>query len=95
MANTATPKTEEELNQLKKSWLADPCWDIYATEGFECHEFELMQFQAECENRWEASKREALEKKAASLGVPGNTALARYLESLELKIEALSRELEK
>lgn len=94
MASTQL-KTPEEIEQLKQSWLADPCWDIYTTDGFECHEFELMQFQAEWEGRWEANRRAALEQKAASLGVPGNLDLARYLERLEMKIESLSEELER
>ena len=28
-------KTREEVEVLKNSWLKDPIWDIYDTEGFE------------------------------------------------------------
>jgi hypothetical protein len=31
-------KTSEEIDALKSQWRADPCWDIWTTEGFEDHE---------------------------------------------------------
>lgn len=34
-------KSKEEIDQLKANWLADACWDIEDTEGFEDHRDEL------------------------------------------------------
>jgi hypothetical protein len=38
------------LQDLKAQWLADPCWDIEYTEGFEEHRQELLIFRLETEN---------------------------------------------
>lgn len=45
-------KTQNEIDALKKSWMKDPCWDIYSTEGFEEHSEELKTFQEEQERKW-------------------------------------------
>lgn len=52
-------KTQNEIDALKKSWMKDPCWDIYSTEGFEEHSEELKMFQEEQERKW---KNEAQER---------------------------------
>lgn len=54
------PKTQEEIDALKASWLKDPCWDIEETPGFEEHEDELTAFHKEQEAIWE---KEALDRK--------------------------------
>lgn len=38
-------KTPEEIEELKRQWKQDPCWDIFSTEGFEDHVTELTEFQ--------------------------------------------------
>ncbi|NLD46678.1 MAG: hypothetical protein GX660_05695, partial [Clostridiaceae bacterium] len=50
-------KTRDEIDALKKNWLADPCWDIEVTEGFEDYYDELLVFRKEQELIW-ANKRE-------------------------------------
>jgi len=37
-------KTREELQNLKRQWGDDPCWDLEETEGFEEYRDELMSF---------------------------------------------------
>ena len=38
-------KTREEVEALKREWLAEPCWDLEKTEGFEEYHDELLMFQ--------------------------------------------------
>jgi len=55
MTGTRTP---EEIEKLKKDWLADPIWDIEDSEGFEAHRGELLAFHKEQDAKWEAKKEE-------------------------------------
>lgn len=82
-------KTLAEINELKRSWLNDPCWDIYATEGFEEHEVELRQFQAEQEKIWADARRDRLFNRSIELGIGGNTLLVQFIETLEKRIAEL------
>lgn len=81
---TAPPITVEEL---KRQWLGDPCWDIEDTEGFEAHRDELLAFRREVERD---RRREELSRaldKADRWGC--STALVRYVEALEARIATL------
>lgn len=51
-------KTREDIEKLKKSWLADPCWDIEDSEGFEEFKEELTAFHKEQDEKWEKKKLE-------------------------------------
>lgn len=42
-------KSREEIEELKKQWLADGVWDIENTEGFEAHKDELLNFRVDTE----------------------------------------------
>lgn len=68
------PKTVEEIEELKKDWESDPCWDLYETECFEEHREELKAFQENREAEW-AEERKQREKEidaeAEKLGVRG------------------------
>lgn len=46
-------KSRQEVEQLKEDWLADSCWDIETTEGFEEYKEELATFAAATKARWE------------------------------------------
>lgn len=50
-------KTPEQIESLKDGWLADPCWDIYETEGFEAYKEELFIFQKKQESEWELKRK--------------------------------------
>jgi len=47
--------TREQIEKLKASWAADPCWDIEDTDGFEEYRDELAAFAAEREQRCEGT----------------------------------------
>ena len=81
--------TNEEIENLKASWAADPCWDIEDTEGFQAHRAELRRYRLVMENQWRRERRGQLQQKAIQLGVPGNIKLAAYIESLESKLQRL------
>lgn len=90
-------KTREEVEELKKEWLDDPCWDLYDTEGFEEYRDELKKFQEEWEAKWEAErmkKEKQLDIEADELGVRGLYRLVLRLETIlkrhEKAIEALA-----
>ena len=56
--------TQEEIEKLKKNWLADPEWDIETTEGFEEHAEELLKFRKQAEAEAEAKHQANVEKRA-------------------------------
>jgi len=58
-----TGKSTEEIEKLKRNWLADPCWDIETTEGFEDHVEELLNFRRSTETEFEAKKKEREDKR--------------------------------
>lgn len=67
-------KTAVEVEQLKKDWESDPCWDLHDTEGFEEHKEELRQYQEQKEVEWKAQREQReleLDAKAEELGVKG------------------------
>ncbi len=81
------------LEELKWHWKADPCWDLEDTGGFEAHREELLQFRVQCETEWEQQRVRRLSAKAVALGVPGNLALAEYVERLETRMRRLEAHL--
>ena len=85
--------TALEVQKLKNSWRADPCWDIEDTEGFEDHREELLAYSQECHDKWEAEAQQELQEKANKLGIPDNTKLAGYLTWLEKRVSDLETEL--
>jgi hypothetical protein len=81
--------TREEIERLKRSWVADNCWDLEDTDGFEEHREELLAFSTAKEAEWEANRVARLMKKAEELGVPGNVALAQHVFLLEYRLSKL------
>ena len=67
-------KSREEIENLKAGWMADPCWDLYETEGFEEYRDELKKYQEEyyLAVSYEREGEEAREKlEAENLGLYG------------------------
>ena len=67
-------KSREEIEDLKSNWMADPCWDLYETEGFEEYRDELKKYQEEycLALSYEREEEEAREKlEAENLGLYG------------------------
>lgn len=92
---TVEKRSDQEIFVLKGQWEDDPCWDIEDTEGFEAHREELLSYRKEREARWEQAYKARLEKRAESLGCPGNLDLAEYVEHLESRIKRITDRLEK
>lgn len=55
--------TPEEIEALKKNWMADPCWDIEDTEGFEAYKEDLLAFRKDQEKKWQEQWLAALEER--------------------------------
>jgi hypothetical protein len=57
-------KTRDEVEQLKRDWLRDPCYDLVnecgPPEGFEGYAGELAAFQSETRDRWERERLDRL-----------------------------------
>lgn len=84
-------RTPEEIEDLKAQWLADPCWDIEATDGFEEHRQELAKFGAKKEAEW---KRAAEAERLAEIGhwrgqLACGSELAEYVIKLERRLARL------
>lgn len=56
--------TQDKIEKLKKNWLADPCWDIEDTEGFEEHHAELLKFREEIKAEKDAKYQAKIDKRA-------------------------------
>lgn len=79
--------TKQEIEALKENWKRDPCWDIYATEGFEDHIDELKMYQFRMEMEWSSNEILRITKKAAELGC--STQVAYHIEELEAQVARL------
>ncbi|GGB53221.1 hypothetical protein GCM10011607_12180 [Shewanella inventionis] len=86
--NALEIKTREEIEDLKRDWKNDPCWDIENTEGFEVHKNELKAYSDECELEWSktAEKRKArenkkLEEELERIGALGMLKMIKALKS--------------
>ena len=44
--------TPEEIDRLKQSWRADPCWDIEDTDGFSAYYDELKAYHEQMREQW-------------------------------------------
>ena len=56
--------TQDEIEKLKKNWLADPCWDIEDEDGFCEHREELLMFRKETEVKWQLEEEERIARRA-------------------------------
>ncbi|MHC3995679.1 hypothetical protein ACXWTF_12715 [Thiomicrolovo sp. ZZH C-3] len=85
-AGTEAVPAREKVDKLKSVWLADPCWDIDDTEGFEHYREELKAFREEQEAKWEAQReqreREAIDAMCTMLGTE-NRALAKHFVDMQ------------
>jgi hypothetical protein len=78
-------KSRGEVENLKKQWMRDPCWDIENTEGFEEYKQELLACHKQADRKWEKLQKTERKKYARKMGT-GNVKLAEYIESLEKRI---------
>ncbi len=88
--NPAYPiKTREEIDELKRQWNYDPCWDLEKTEDFENYHDELLAYSEARTKDNEARYQKESAELAKKMGIPGNFQLARYIEGLEFAIDKL------
>lgn len=88
-------KTPEEIDRLKRSWRADPCWDIEATLGFEDHRFELREYRLEMEAKVQLEAEEEALTLAYQAGLPNNARFGFWKRHLESQIEKMTGLLKK
>tara|TARA_B100000953_G_scaffold290249_1_gene275093 strand:+ start:12297 stop:12587 length:291 start_codon:yes stop_codon:yes gene_type:complete len=79
----------KKIEELKEQWKSDPIWDIEDTEGFEAYYDELRSFRLQYESELEKKDNERLLEKSKQLGIEGNIALTKHIESLENRISHL------
>ena len=82
-------RSAEDISQLKAQWNNDPCWDIEETEGFEAHRAELLNYRLEQEKLSRAKYERELMIDAERYGIPDNLKLAKYIQSLEIRLAKL------
>jgi hypothetical protein len=75
------PKCAADIDDLKKQWLADGCWDIENTDGFQPYHDELLKWRLFIEGKVQAEETTRLVKRADELGC--SVALVKYIEKLE------------
>lgn len=85
-------KTREEVEQLKRDWIADPCWDIEDTDGFEDFRSELYEFRNKTETEWKLKEAKRLEERTEHLKWGCN--LVKLIEVMEAKIKVLEEQVE-
>lgn len=87
METLYTVRSIEELDNLKREWSYDPCWDIEDTHGYELWHDELKCWRERHEAQMAQIEAERIGLKTAELGI--NAALLKYIELLELRIARL------
>lgn len=86
-------KTRSEVEELKRQWESDPCWDLGDTEEFEEYEAELIAHQSLKQTEWKTAYQEKIDKKAEQLKI--SPELAEYILSLETKLQELGRRIDR
>lgn len=61
-------KTRKEIEELKRGWASDPCFDIEDTEGFEDVRDELIEFKNQKEFEREEARMTRIRKLAEEFG---------------------------
>lgn len=89
-------KTREDVEELKRQWLSDGCWDIWDTEGFEEYKDELRNFAIETNNKYIGKKYAKLIEQSRYFGLEDlpNYNLVEYLLRLEDRIIHLEKRLD-
>lgn len=84
---------KEEIEELKRNWSIDPCWDIEDTEGFEDHKTELKLYRLECEALMDEAAGRKLQSEFKRLGTHSNQ-LVWTLQRMEAKITDLQNQID-
>jgi hypothetical protein len=76
-------KTQDEIEQLKKSWKKDPNWDIEDTVGFEEHREELLAYRKELEIEYQRNEEERIARRARVVEIDTGVALSGAAQAIE------------
>lgn len=89
--------TQDEIEKLKKNWLADPCWDIEDEDGFGEHREELLMFRKETEVKWQLEEEERIAHRARVVEIdtditkPGAAQSIRTYEEIETGVRNIEK----
>ena len=86
-------KTKEEVEELKRNWMNDPCWDIENTQGFTEWYEDLYAFRMEKEYEWKTKWKEELDSRPINLAK--HLIETDYTGSLVYAVIAIAEELVK
>lgn len=78
------PEMRNKIEDLKAQWLADACWYIEETEGFEEHRKQLLAFRLATEESWRDAEANTICGKALELEI--SLPLARYIINLNQRL---------
>ena len=82
-------KSKDEIEDLKAQWVADPCWDLATTEGFEAYKDELFEFSRMKEVKWKLEVYDRIHQRALELKC--SFELAKHILGLEERIAHLEQ----
>lgn len=88
-------KTPAEIEELKRQWRYDPCWDIETTVGFEAHAEELAKYHTDMVAIWAFEAEECSKARAIEIGTSDNPALTETIVRMQNRIESLMERVEK
>ncbi|MHD0644470.1 hypothetical protein ACYPKM_02385 [Pseudomonas aeruginosa] len=94
-ASEVKPLTREEVERIKRDWVADGDWPLEDTPGAEAYREELAAFAKDHLAQVDLKYTQEIAKKAADLGCPGNLALAQYVRSLEDRLQRFEDRLDR
>ena len=88
-------REREEIEDLKRDWRNDPCWDIETTGGFEAHNVELRTYRLGVGGQMQLARDSRIKEFArTTLGMPDNPVLAEYILKLHDRISELEEKIE-
>lgn len=93
----SSKKTREEVDELKRNWEADPCWELSETEGFEEFKEELVKFEEQKKAAWKRKEGRRLHSLAMEWGVNQLVfaeRFARNMTKLLFRLSSLERRVE-
>ena len=81
-------KTREEIiEDLKRGWIEDPCYDLEEADGFDDVREELLAFRQAKEKEWREVEQQRVNAKAEAL--KASVDLVYYIEDLEYRLKQL------
>ncbi len=95
MDNIKKVKDEEDIENLKDAWYADPCWNIEDTEGFGEHKDALLAYRAGWERTWETRALQELRAYVKYIMISDDKRLADHLHYVSGLVIKLGKTLER